>query len=335
MRPADRASHPSGKLALLTLAVALASVASAQQDPSGTQDHALVTRYEGSFIDGYEVHDFDDFVLPTGPSVKDAEGNRVPEQKQVLEGKITRILYRGPEGRSSLEILRNYRSALQDSGFEVLYECGEPDCGTLFQWLRFHEDTQIKSSRTSGSAFDIPQDVRYLAAAGTVDGAPVHVAVMVAFDNGFGDLSKQPVTLLEIVESEAMDTGMVTVNAEAMAKGIDAEGHIAIYGVYFDTDSDELKAESNETLLEITELLGNRPDLNIMIVGHTDNQGTEAHNVDLSQRRAKAVVSALVQQHGVAASRLTSAGVGFFAPVASNDTANGRAKNRRVELVKR
>ena len=77
------------------------------QDSPGSADHPLVTRYAGSFIDGYEVRDFDEYTLPLGPAVKDA-GQRVPSKKETLEGRITRILYRGPEGRSTLEILRNY-----------------------------------------------------------------------------------------------------------------------------------------------------------------------------------------------------------------------------------
>ncbi|GMQ79360.1 MAG: hypothetical protein BMS9Abin02_1944 [Anaerolineae bacterium] len=146
--------------------------------------------------------------------------------------------------------------------------------------------------------------------------------------------TKKPVTLLEVIESKPMDTGMVTVNADAMAKGIDETGHIAIYGIYFDTGSANLKAESESTLNEIARLLKARPSLNLLVVGHTDNQGGYDYNMDLSQRRAAAVVTALVNQYGVDRKRLTAAGVGYLSPVASNDTPEGRAKNRRVELVK-
>jgi outer membrane protein OmpA-like peptidoglycan-associated protein len=162
----------------------------------------------------------------------------------------------------------------------------------------------------------------------------VHISVLVAFDAGFSELSKRPVTLLEIVESEAMETGMVTVNAEAMAEGIDATGHIAIYGIYFDTDSAEIKPESLPTLKEISKLLQNRPDLELLVVGHTDNQGTYDHNMDLSSRRAEAVARALVREYGISEIRLRAAGVGYLSPVASNDTEPGRGMNRRVELVK-
>lgn len=139
---------------------------------------------------------------------------------------------------------------------------------------------------------------------------------------------------MEIIESEAMETGMVTVNAEAMAEGIDATGHIAIYGVLFDTDSAAIKPESSPTLIEISTLLENRADLNLLVVGHTDNQGSYDHNMNLSKRRAESVARALVEDYNVAENRLRAAGVGYLSPVASNDTAPGRARNRRVEFVK-
>ena len=102
------------------LGVAVDSRAQGQDSP-GSADHPLVTRYAGSFIDGYEVRDFDEYTLPLGPAVQDeASRQRVPSKKEILEGKITRILYRGPEGRSTLEILRNYQAALESAGFETM-----------------------------------------------------------------------------------------------------------------------------------------------------------------------------------------------------------------------
>jgi len=320
---------------LLCLLPVVATVAFAQQDSSGTADHPVVSRYAGSFIDGQEVLNYTGYTLPVGPAVKDSDGQPVPSEKISLEGRVTRTLYRGPKERSTLEIQRNYQSALESAGFEILYTCGGKDCGKLFHWIFYHDMGQrISSTATAKSAFDIPQDLRYVVAKGTVGDRTVHVSVLTAFDAGFSKLSKQPVTLLEVVESEAMDTGMVTIDAEAMAKGIDATGHIAIYGVYFDTNSAEIKAESSPTLSEIAKLLSDRPSLKLLVVGHTDNQGDYGYNMALSGRRAEAVARALISQHGIDGSRLRSAGVGYLAPVASNDTADGRKKNRRVELVK-
>ena len=305
------------------------------QDSPGSKDHPLVTRYAGSFIDGYQVRGFDEYTLPLGPAVKDAASQRVPSKKEILEGKITRILYRGPEGRSTLEIFRNYQAALESAGFETLFTCADKECGFLFHWIFYHERKQrLLNTKTSGGAFDIPQNLRYVAAKGSVGGATVHVSVLVAFDAGFSKLSKRPVTLLEVIESKAMDTGMVTVKAGAMAKGIDATGHIAIYGVYFDTDSADIKPESSSTLEEMSKLLQGRLSLKLQVVGHTDSQGDYEHNMDLSRRRAEAVATSLATRYGIDSSRLRAAGVGPLSPVASNDTPEGRAKNRRVELVK-
>jgi outer membrane protein OmpA-like peptidoglycan-associated protein len=176
----------------------------------------------------------------------------------------------------------------------------------------------------------MPKDVRYLAAKKTKDGAIIHVSLLVAVDAMW---TKKPVTLLEVIESKAMDSGMVTIDADTMAKGIDATGHMAIYGIYFDTDSDRIKEESSSTLNEIGKLLRGRPSLNLLVVGHTDSQGGYDYNTNLSQRRAEAVVKALVAA-GIDQKRLKAAGVGYLSPVASNDQEVGRAKNRRVELVK-
>lgn len=303
-------------------------------DAPGSEDHPLVTRYTGSFIDGYEVREFDEYVLALGPAVWNADRVRVPEESELLEGRITRIIYRGPQERSSLEILRNYQAALEGAGFEILYTCGS-DCGNNFPGLLYGPtELRIKNSDTSGSAFDLPQDVRYLAAKMTSGNREVHVSVLTAFDNGFSDLSKQPVTLLEVIESQSMDTGMVVVDADAIGKGLDATGHMAIYGILFDTNSATIKPESGPVLTEIAALLKNRPDLQLLVVGHTDDEGGFAYNMNLSKQRAGSVLDYLSDKHGIDKARLQAEGVGYLAPVTTNETPAGRSQNRRVELVK-
>jgi outer membrane protein OmpA-like peptidoglycan-associated protein len=152
------------------------------------------------------------------------------------------------------------------------------------------------------------------------------------FDH-FKELYNHPLILLEVVEATSMADGMVTVNAESMAKDIGAVGHVAVYGVYFDVDKADIKPESAPTLREMARLLEQHPKLNVAIVGHTDYVGTLEHNLLLSERRAAAVVKYLVSQHQISAARLMPRGVGPLAPVASNKAEEGRAKNRRVEVV--
>lgn len=138
---------------------------------------------------------------------------------------------------------------------------------------------------------------------------------------------------LLIVQREVM-TQNIIVDATAMSNGLKATGHIAIYGITFDTDSAKIKPESAKAIEEIAKLLKTDQNLKIYVVGHTDNTGTTEHNLKLSQERAAAVMQELISTHGIAAARLKSFGCGQYAPVATNDTEEGKAKNRRVELVK-
>ena len=139
---------------------------------------------------------------------------------------------------------------------------------------------------------------------------------------------------LNITERQAMEQ-TIQANAASWLSDISTTGHAAVYGIYFDTDKAEVKPESEPALAEMAKLLKNNSSLNVFIVGHTDNTGTFEHNMKLSEARAASVTNALVAKLGIAAARLAPYGVGSLAPVASNDSDEGRAKNRRVELVKR
>ena len=138
---------------------------------------------------------------------------------------------------------------------------------------------------------------------------------------------------VNMVEKQPM-TQAVTANAEIWAGAIRDTGKAAVYGIYFDSGKSDLKPESEAAIKEIATLLKSDTALKLHVVGHTDNVGALTDNMKLSQSRANAVVQTLVTKQGVAATRLTGNGVGPLAPVASNDSDAGRAKNRRVELVK-
>ena len=180
------------------------------------------------------------------------------------------------------------------------------------------------------------QEQRYVAARRASARGDVYASVLVAKDNnpGVPGTYNRIVVLLEVIETAPMDTGLVTVNADAMAKEIAATGHIAIYGIHFDTNKAELKPESDAAVQEIAKLLKQDPSLKLLVVGHTDNVGGYDTNMTLSDRRAAAVFQTLTAKHGIAPGRLRAVGVGMAAPVAPNETEEGRAKNRRVELVR-
>lgn len=138
---------------------------------------------------------------------------------------------------------------------------------------------------------------------------------------------------IRIVQKAPMAQHIVA-DAAAFATGLKTAGHVAVEGLYFDTGKAALKPESTPALEEVAKLLEADATLTLWVVGHTDAVGKLEDNLKLSQARAEAVVTALSTTHGIAAARLKGHGVGPLAPVASNDAEEGRAKNRRVELVK-
>ena len=188
----------------------------------------------------------------------------------------------------------------------------------------------------SENALASPVGQRYLAAKRSRPEGDVYVSMYVATNRAtyHKETQDHPVILLDVIDAVPIETGMVTVDAAAMAKDISTTGHVALYGIHFDTDKADPKPESQPTLQEIAKLLKQDVSLKLYIVGHTDNVGLFDYNVGLSERRAAAVVRELTTKHGIAATRLKPGGVGMLSPVAPNNGEDGRAKNRRVELVK-
>jgi OmpA-OmpF porin, OOP family len=156
------------------------------------------------------------------------------------------------------------------------------------------------------------------------DGKEIWIELWAEFTGKYG---------FTIIQKEAM-TQDVVASAQVFSNDIRTTGHAAIYGILFDTGKSTIKPESAQAIGEVAKLLKSDPGLKIFVVGHTDNVGGVDSNIKLSQSRAEAVIQELVRNSGIAAARLRGFGCGQFAPVMSNDTEDGRAKNRRVELVK-
>ena len=131
----------------------------------------------------------------------------------------------------------------------------------------------------------------------------------------------------------AREDKMVTLSASELNKAVTSTGRVAIYGILFDIGSSVITPESKASLDQIAALLQENANLNLHVVGHTDNQGSVDSNFALSKARAAAVVAGLSKVYGIVAARLSANGVSSLAPVASNTDELGRAKNRRVELV--
>lgn len=244
-----------------------------------------------------------------------SDGNVLSES---FEGRMLLRRFRNPEGRSTLEILRNYEEALAARGFVTEWECeGRAECGN---------QTDGGWNRRNGMNLGIGSDVRYLTGAMPYEGGTIRVSVGVERSNHY----------VQILHAAAMEGGQVRVlDAAALGSALDTEGRIAVENIHFDFGSAALLPDSDAALAEIARLLTDRPGLSVYVVGHTDSIGTFEANLDLSRARAAAVVAALESRFGIAGGRAVPAGVGPLAPLAPNTTEDGRRLNRRVEIVLR
>lgn len=329
---------------LLALGVSVQAQAQAMgPDVQGGTDHPLVSRFAGSQMVGYQQLEFDAgrFFLPNKASGYDPAKEIDLEKPVVTEGKVTRLIYVAPAGKTALEVHRNFEQALKAAGLKVLTSVD----GRKAWW----NPGQHWRANFSGVGFlspfasDIsPFDREGLYVYGTLSrgGTDVSVSVLTGPVSLFardhyktGEKTAQAAVAIQIVEPKAMTTGQVTVSADAIGKGLDADGRIALYGIYFDTGKADIKPESKAQLDQMAAMLKARPALRVHIVGHTDNVGSLDANLALSLKRAEAVVAALVNTHRVDAKRLSARGVASLSPVTGNRTEAGRALNRRVEMV--
>lgn len=322
------------------LMVFLGALPALAGDVAGSSDYPLVPRYPNAAICLYDVEDYGRYELVVGPArVRDDRGNFDASGKHVeterLEGKVFRISYALDEDRSTLEVMRNYQIALREAGFQNRWQCEEDSCvddPRVGRYTSYFEELNPNTERNCPTKSNFSyHHQQYLTARLTRGGGTVDAAVFISRD----DRVPRVMIQVDIVESGEMDVGMELKLASEMEQEITNQGRALLYGILFDYDSDVVKPESEPALEEIKKLLDGTPSLELLVVGHTDNQGSLEYNLDLSRRRARSVVKALVARYGIAAARLEGHGVGFLAPVASNDTDEGRAKNRRVELVKR
>jgi outer membrane protein OmpA-like peptidoglycan-associated protein len=126
----------------------------------------------------------------------------------------------------------------------------------------------------------------------------------------------------------------LSMGASQLEQALEQDKAAQIYDIHFSFNSADIRDESLPRLKEIADVMKRHPDWRLAVNGHTDNIASDSYNLDLSKRRAAAVKDALVKRYAVDAARLTTAGFGESQPQDSNDTLEGRARNRRVELIR-
>ena len=313
------------------------------------QDLPSIKRFADSVLLFRDDVAFDEVAFPTG-KVTYTDNKLSAAKSLVKSGQRSLLVYVTPAGRSPLEVLRNYQGSLKAAGFTPLYECEGDACGaadsftgsnnfnfgnTLFKdrvYSTARSDAHVCAAGAQITGF------RYTLLDNPATGETAAVMTWRPLIKGYAlpcpdDMEARTSVAVFRVQAKAMEEKMVTVSASEMTNQLTANGKVAIYGILFDSAKADIKPESKASLDEIGKLMKATPALKLHVVGHTDNAGGLEGNFDLSKRRAGAVKDALVKQYGIAADRLTANGVSYLAPVSTNGTDAGRAKNRRVELV--
>ncbi len=292
-------------MALMMLTFSAASALPQEKDAEGCKDYPLFNRMPNFHIIECSTVEFDARKFPYGLPDGDLKLKFVE-----VEGALTFLKYELNEGAkpvSGLQIMRNFENAAKKAGGTVQ--------GMYPEWCKANVeyDPRLGNGCTNWSV-----SMKFVSS-----DKEIYAYMQVVGEGSYG---------LQIIEKQAMKQD-IAVNAADLQQGLNATGHIAVYDILFDTGKFEIKPESEAALKEIAKLMSQNTSIKLHVVGHTDNVGDLAANMKLSQARAGAVVAALTGKHGVAANRLSAFGAGPHAPVASNKTDEGKARNRRVELV--
>ena len=303
------------------------------QDVSGSKDHELLTRYPGSKINYYFERDYYEtrFALAAGIYEKG------PQKWVEVSGKQTAIVYEAPKNKSTIEVMKNYEDAFKQQKATVLFKCKGGECDGTSSWYaaKFFNTVFGENNRQSNGEsahyydFDTYHQAQQYMVVKVVTPAKtyfIEVAATPKYD-------ENPVKIsVEIIEEEAIQSGMITLNAAVFKEKLEKEGKIALYGILFDTGKTEVKPASLKEIELIGNYLKQHPKAAIYIVGHTDDVGNFGKNSLLAEGRAIKVAEAL-KPFGNFTTRVTPIGVGPVCPVATNETEEGRKQNRRVEIV--
>jgi OmpA-OmpF porin, OOP family len=294
------------------------------------KDYPLVSRFEGSEMKYYKETKWGAYKLPVND-----KGALDWDNPKVLEGKVIRIQYSTSIDNNSEYVLQNYKAAFKKAGFSILIAIANEELGVSDRPHTWKDKYYVAggyynglNNEKFGIGINFPiwkNNHSFIAAHGNKDGKDIYAIIYTVVDDNYTLLTQ------DIIEVEAVETGMVS--AENIAKGIQTDGHIAIYDILFETGKSDIKPESEAAIKNVADYMNANTDKKFNIVGHTDNVGDFNANMILSESRAKAILNTLVTKYTVKAEQLKAYGVSSLSPVATNTTEEGKAKNRRVDIV--
>lgn len=290
----------------------------------------LKSPYPGSRIISQQKSTYIDnmYLLLSKPRSKN--NTAYVEKVEKLRGSLDTTVFSHRDSDSEIEIHESYKQALLKEGYTLKFVC-PPGCYSQegeADW----DYVMGKYAPPVGDGVMPITNISYLAA------SKDNVSVMILA--GGATSADPPISVVATVMSKTIDLSQVEiqkdfVSAAAIGTRMQQEGRVPVYGVYFDTGKADLKPQSRPVLNEIARFLKQNASTRLYVVGHTDDSGGYQNNLDLSDKRAAAVVADLIQHNGIDPARLMSRGVGPLAPLASNRTESGKSKNRRVELIEK
>ena len=299
-------------------------------DIEGSKDYPTISRFTGSVIEFYKETKWGSYKLPLN------DKNTIDwENPMTLGGKVIRIQYSASKENNAEFVLHNYKSAFSKAGYKVLLAIANEELGVgdrPHTWTdRYYEAGGFYNglnNKKFGLGFNFPtwkSNHSFIVARGKESNKEIYAIVYTVVDDSYTLIT------LDVVEIEDVETGLVSV--DKISGDITNKGHIAIYGIHFEVNKLTIMSESQEFLKIIADYLNAHKNKKFFIVGHTDNTGEFTSNMTLSEERAKSVMNELITKYNVDVSQLKSYGVSSLSPVSSNSTEEGRAKNRRVEIV--
>jgi OmpA-OmpF porin, OOP family len=290
-------------------------------------DIEMIKLYEGSQLRYDDNFGFEEFpVIMNESTVRFVEGN------------LRRLWCQAPAERSPLEVIKNYESAIEQKGGIILFSSRNPKSvefdGKKLSDL-FKTNRKERGLATNVFSFtSFPEEMSEFFVAKLIsEGKDIFVTIASGY--GHWAASQSNTTFFEIVLLEAEPMEMDKVTMDAMKEGLAVFGRIAVYNIYFDKGESTVRPESDEALNVIADYLKENSTRKFLVVGHTDNTGGYEMNISLSEQRAKSVTEKLVNEYNIHADQLLPVGVGPACPVLSNSAEEGRARNRRVEIVER